>query len=100
MIIYFVISAVCVNMSKLMSCFNILILILSRLNFDNSAYRYIMKEDEEEQEILPITSDFFFEVFPFNIVFRQVISAPELVNEGNEASNEQQSLHSSGHGGA
>ncbi|XP_030253295.1 soluble guanylate cyclase 88E-like isoform X1 [Sparus aurata] len=42
-----------------------------RLNFDNSAYRYIMKEDEEEQEILPITSDFFFEVFPFNIVFRQ-----------------------------
>ena len=45
-----------------------------RLNFDNSAYRYIMKEDEEEQEILPITSDFFFEVFPFNIVFRQVIS--------------------------
>lgn len=31
-----------------------------------------MKEDEEEQEILPITSDFFFEVFPFNIVFRQV----------------------------
>lgn len=44
-----------------------------RLNFDNSAYRYIMKEDEEEQEILPITSDFFFEVFPFNIVFRQVI---------------------------
>lgn len=46
---------------------------LCRLNFDNSAYRYIMKEDEEEQEILPITSDFFFEVFPFNIVFRQVI---------------------------
>lgn len=46
---------------------------LRRLNFDNSAYRYIMKEDEEEQEILPITSDFFFEVFPFNIVFRQVI---------------------------
>lgn len=45
-----------------------------RLNFDNSAYRYIMKEDEEEQEILPITSDFFFEVFPFNIVFRQVMS--------------------------
>lgn len=45
---------------------------LPRLNFDNSAYRYIMKEDEEEQEILPITSDFFFEVFPFNIVFRQV----------------------------
>lgn len=44
-----------------------------RLNFDNSAYRYIMKEDEEEQEILPITSDFFFEVFPFNTVFRQVI---------------------------
>ncbi|XP_066524863.1 soluble guanylate cyclase 88E-like [Hoplias malabaricus] len=42
-----------------------------RLNFDNSAYRYIQKEDEEEQEILPITSDFFFEVFPFNIVFRQ-----------------------------
>ncbi|TRY98522.1 hypothetical protein DNTS_014645 [Danionella cerebrum] len=42
-----------------------------RLNFDNSAYRYILKEDEEEQEILPITSDFFFEVFPFNIVFRQ-----------------------------
>lgn len=33
-----------------------------------------MKEDEEEQEILPITSDFFFEVFPFNIVFRQVMS--------------------------
>lgn len=33
-----------------------------------------MKEDEEEQEILPITSDFFFEVFPFNIVFRQVTS--------------------------
>lgn len=47
---------------------------LCRLNFDNSAYRYIMKEDEEEQEILPITSDFFFEVFPFNIVFRQVSS--------------------------
>ena len=45
---------------------------IDRLNFDNSAYRYIMKEDEEEQEILPITSDFFFEVFPFNIVFRQV----------------------------
>lgn len=43
-----------------------------RLNFDNSAYRYIMKEDEEEQDILPIASDFFFEVFPFNIVFRQV----------------------------
>ncbi len=43
-----------------------------RLNFDNSAYRYIQKEDDEEQEILPITSDFFFEVFPFNIVFRQV----------------------------
>ncbi|XP_005992460.1 soluble guanylate cyclase 88E-like [Latimeria chalumnae] len=42
-----------------------------RLNFDNSAYRYIQKEDEEEQEILPITSDFFFEIFPFNIVFRQ-----------------------------
>ncbi|XP_033948239.1 soluble guanylate cyclase 88E-like isoform X2 [Pseudochaenichthys georgianus] len=42
-----------------------------RLNFDNSAYRYIMKEDEEEQDILPIASDFFFEVFPFNIVFRQ-----------------------------
>ncbi|KAI9538988.1 hypothetical protein NQZ68_009065 [Dissostichus eleginoides] len=41
------------------------------LNFDNSAYRYIMKEDEEEQDILPIASDFFFEVFPFNIVFRQ-----------------------------
>lgn len=58
------------------SCANMLILILCRLNFDNSAYRYIMKEDEEEQEILPITSDFFFEVFPFNIVFRQVISAP------------------------
>lgn len=55
------------------TCFDILILILWRLNFDNSAYRYIMKEDEEEQEILPITSDFFFEVFPFNIVFRQVI---------------------------
>lgn len=48
------------------------ILCVRRLNFDNSAYRYIMKEDEEEQEILPITSDFFFEVFPFNIVFRQV----------------------------
>uniref|UniRef100_A0A667ZUK3 guanylate cyclase n=1 Tax=Myripristis murdjan TaxID=586833 RepID=A0A667ZUK3_9TELE len=47
---------------------------LHRLNFDNSAYRYIMKEDEEEQEILPITSDFFFEVFPFNIVFRQVMA--------------------------
>lgn len=52
-----------------------------------------MKEDEEEQEILPITSDFFFEVFPFNIVFRQVICAPKLVNEGREASNKQQSLH-------
>lgn len=61
------------------------ILILCRLNFDNSAYRYIMKEDEEEQEILPITSDFFFEVFPFNIVFRQVISAPNLVSQWNEA---------------
>lgn len=66
-----------------------LILVLCRLNFDNSAYRYIMKEDEEEQEILPITSDFFFEVFPFNIVFRQVNSAPKRVSEGNEASNEQ-----------
>ncbi|XP_042196017.1 soluble guanylate cyclase 88E-like [Callorhinchus milii] len=42
-----------------------------RLNFDNSAYRYIQKEDTERQEILPITSDFFFDVFPFNIVFRQ-----------------------------
>ncbi|KAJ8405484.1 hypothetical protein AAFF_G00319570 [Aldrovandia affinis] len=42
-----------------------------RLNFDNFAYRYIQKEDDEDQEILPITSDFFFEVFPFNIVFRQ-----------------------------
>lgn len=63
------------------ACFNRLILILCRLNFDNSAYRYIMKEDEEEQEILPITSDFFFEVFPFNIVFRQVISASKIVNE-------------------
>lgn len=60
--------------------FNVLIVILRRLNFDNSAYRYIMKEDEEEQEILPITSDFFFEVFPFNIVFRQVISAPKHVH--------------------
>lgn len=48
-----------------------------------------MKEDEEEQEILPITSDFFFEVFPFNIVFRQVIlselssfiSPEQLINE-------------------
>ena len=37
-----------------------------------------MKEDEEEQEILPITSDFFFEVFPFNIVFRQVCVAHHL----------------------
>ncbi|CAM9301210.1 unnamed protein product [Lampetra planeri] len=52
-----------------------------RLNFDNSAYRYIMKEDEEEQEILPITSDFFFEVFPFNIVFRQIISHPNNLFE-------------------
>ncbi|KAG7275730.1 hypothetical protein CRUP_009833, partial [Coryphaenoides rupestris] len=26
---------------------------------------------EEDREILPITSDFFFEVFPFNVVFRQ-----------------------------
>lgn len=52
----------------------IYVYISCRLNFDNSAYRYIMKEDEEEQEILPITSDFFFEVFPFNIVFRQVIA--------------------------
>ncbi|XP_072105394.1 LOW QUALITY PROTEIN: soluble guanylate cyclase 88E-like [Mobula birostris] len=42
-----------------------------RLNFDNSAYRYIQKEDTDEQEMLPFTSDFFFEVFPFNIVFRQ-----------------------------
>lgn len=29
-----------------------------------------MKEDEEKQKTFPITSDFFFEVFPFN---RQVI---------------------------
>lgn len=58
---------------KIMVCIEInTSLCLCRLNFDNSAYRYIMKEDEEEQEILPITSDFFFEVFPFNIVFRQV----------------------------
>ncbi|XP_072367925.1 soluble guanylate cyclase 88E-like isoform X4 [Scyliorhinus torazame] len=42
-----------------------------RLNFDNSAYRYIQKEDTDEEEMLPFTSDFFFEVFPFNIVFRQ-----------------------------
>lgn len=70
-----------------------LILILCRLNFDNSAYRYIMKEDEEEQEILPITSDFFFEVFPFNIVFRQVISAPNLVSQWNEAWNTVCSSH-------
>lgn len=75
------------------TCFNRLILILCRLNFDNSAYRYIMKEDEEEQEILPITSDFFFEVFPFNIVFRQVISASKIVNEWNQALNKQQQLH-------
>lgn len=74
-------------------CSNVLSLILCRLNFDNSAYRYIMKEDEEEQEILPITSDFFFEVFPFNIVFRQVSSAPKLLNEWNEASNKQQPLY-------
>ncbi|XP_038651140.1 soluble guanylate cyclase 88E-like [Scyliorhinus canicula] len=42
-----------------------------RLNFDNSAYRYIQKEDTDDEEMLPFTSDFFFEVFPFNIVFRQ-----------------------------
>ncbi|XP_048399583.1 soluble guanylate cyclase 88E-like isoform X1 [Stegostoma tigrinum] len=42
-----------------------------RLNFDNSAYRYIQKEDTDEEEMLSFTSDFFFEVFPFNIVFRQ-----------------------------
>uniref|UniRef100_A0A8D3BPQ9 guanylate cyclase n=1 Tax=Scophthalmus maximus TaxID=52904 RepID=A0A8D3BPQ9_SCOMX len=54
------------------------------LNFDNSAYRYIMKEDEEEQEILPITSDFFFEVFPFNVVFRKVnlLSYPPQLPRG------------------
>lgn len=93
MVIICVICTIYVNIPKLMSRVNILILILCRLNFDNSAYRYIMKEDEEEQEILPITSDFFFEVFPFNIVFRQVICAPKLVNEGSEASNKQQPLH-------
>lgn len=57
-----------------------------RLNFDNSAYRYIMKEDEEEQEILPITSDFFFEVFPFNIVFRQVTSRATQLSNGSKNS--------------
>ncbi len=69
-----------------------------------------MKEDEEEQEILPITSDFFFEVFPFNIVFRQVIplsyipklTEGKLLTEMKRSGNEQ-SLHSFdslGHGGA
>ncbi|XP_032891100.1 soluble guanylate cyclase 88E-like [Amblyraja radiata] len=45
--------------------------VIMRLNFDNSAYRYSQKEDTDDQEMLPFTSDFFFEVFPFNIVFRQ-----------------------------
>lgn len=58
--------------------------VFCRLNFDNSAYRYIMKEDEEEQEILPITSDFFFEVFPFNIVFRQVSHQSLLFSSSHE----------------
>lgn len=66
---------------------------LCRLNFDNSAYRYIMKEDEEEQEILPITSDFFFEVFPFNIVFRQVMSrSPHLSKHTNNMSQSEESV--------
>uniref|UniRef100_G3Q1S4 guanylate cyclase n=1 Tax=Gasterosteus aculeatus TaxID=69293 RepID=G3Q1S4_GASAC len=56
---------------QMIQCDKMCFTVLCWLNFDNSAYRYIMKEDEEEQEILPITSDFFFEVFPFNIVFRQ-----------------------------
>lgn len=76
---------------------------IHRLNFDNSAYRYIMKEDEEEQEILPITSDFFFEVFPFNIVFRQVItlSCTCYYSTSSEGMNTFAALfYSLGHGGA
>ncbi|XP_078280574.1 soluble guanylate cyclase 88E-like [Rhinoraja longicauda] len=52
--------------------------VIMRLNFDNSAYRYSQKEDTDDQEMLPFTSDVFFEVFPFNIVFRQIFCCLRL----------------------
>ncbi|XP_035673438.1 soluble guanylate cyclase 88E-like isoform X3 [Branchiostoma floridae] len=46
--------------------------IVFRLHFDNTAFKQNQQADlRQEEELLPVRSELFFEVFPFNVVFTQ-----------------------------
>lgn len=52
------------------------------MHFDNCDY--LKAEPDEEHENLPVPSDLFFEVFPFNIVFNRGM---KIINTGSGLQN-------------
>ena len=43
--------------------------VIMKLHFDNTAYKLTQEKKNEHSETLPLSSDVFFELFPFHIVF-------------------------------
>ncbi|XP_052800959.1 soluble guanylate cyclase 88E-like isoform X2 [Mya arenaria] len=54
--------------------------VIMKLYFDNTAYKEIQEKRNEYSETLPLSSDVFFELFPFHIVFNEEL---EVQGAGN-----------------